>query len=324
VSVPSERIIEENSLNGARARRFYPGRRAGMVRPALGRPRPPEASSMDGLRMETSEIIELMMTSSSRWESVRCEGLQWQQRALAKEAFETGMEAEKEALGARGGQAITARLEYQSTTPQPEEEVQTWKLWVAPPSRIRTEFIAWGSETVTVVVDGPTWWSRSPTLGALTNDGDRNSEHGLGPGYPLLSPLSLTSVLDLEVTGEMRIARRGAYEVRGRPKAWTRERPWDLIQRADLDEFGFGADAYQLGIDVERGIILRSEAQFGGRPFSVLEVSRIAFDEPTDPEVFVLRLPPGERFEHTREWRERRRREMGFPEREPPPDEGSH
>src|SRR5262249_2349226 len=49
-----------------------------------------------------------------------------------------------------------------------------------------------------------------------------------------------------------------------------------------------------LEVDAERGVILRVEARREGAPFSLLEVTDVAFDETFDPDLFVFTPPAGE------------------------------
>jgi hypothetical protein len=75
---------------------------------------------------------------------------------LSLEAFETGIGATRTATESSGGHMITARLEYRSSTPEPlQEDPQAWKLWLAPPNKIRTEFLAHGREMARSWSTGP-------------------------------------------------------------------------------------------------------------------------------------------------------------------------
>lgn len=59
-----------------------------------------------------------------------------------------------------------------------------------------------------------------------------------------------------------------------------------------------GANDYELMVDAERGVILRLASRLDGRPFDVVEVLDIGFDEAFPEGVFTLQLP-GVRFETT-------------------------
>jgi hypothetical protein len=69
--------------------------------------------------------------------------------------------------------------------PQAQERDEPWRLWLAPPGRVRAEFAA-GEETA--VIQGDTWWSWSPSYGARTNQGSPRHSHGTGPADSLVHP----------------------------------------------------------------------------------------------------------------------------------------
>ncbi len=60
----------------------------------------------------------------------------------------------------------------------------------------------------------------------------------------------------------------------------------------------WGADDYELVVDVQRGIILRLSSRLDGQEFDVTEVLDIGFDEAFSEGTFALRLP-GVRFDTT-------------------------
>ena len=53
-------------------------------------------------------------------------------------------------------------------------------------------------------------------------------------------------------------------------------------------------------MDAERGVVLRLECRIGGLPFSVDEMTAVAFDEPLADDLFRLDLLPGEQVEDAR------------------------
>jgi hypothetical protein len=80
--------------------------------------------------------------------------------------------------------------------PQAQERDDPWRLWLAPPDRVRAEFVA-GDETVTAVIRGDTWWSWSPSYGARTNQGNPQHSHGTGPADSLVYPTAILPVVHL-------------------------------------------------------------------------------------------------------------------------------
>ena len=167
------------------------------------------------------------------------------------------------------------------------EAREPWSLWVDGPDRTRAEFGA-GAERVTVIIEGSRWWSFSAWAGAQTNDGDPHSSHGPGPGECLLHSARILADVELELVGESHVLNRRALVVAARPVSGD---------TAKLEGLGWGADEYELLVDAERGVLLRSEARVGGYPWRVLEMEEVAFDEDFPPGTFTLDPPPGESFE---------------------------
>ena len=64
-----------------------------------------------------------------------------------------------------------------------------------------------------------------------------------------------------------------------------------------LHGIGSGAEQYKLLVDAERGMLVRTEARLHGRPFLILEMDEVAFDEELPAETFMLAAPSGEEFE---------------------------
>ena len=167
------------------------------------------------------------------------------------------------------------------------EAREPWSLWVDGPDRTRAEFGA-GAERVTVIIEGSRWWSFSAWAGAQTNDGDPHSSHGPGPGECLLHSARILADVELELVGESHVLNRRALVVAARPVSGD---------TAKLEGLGWGADEYELLVDAERGVLLRSEARVGGYPWRVLEMEEVAFDEDFPPGTFTLDPPPRESFE---------------------------
>jgi hypothetical protein len=85
----------------------------------------------------------------------------------------------------------------------------------------------------------------------------------------------------------------------------------DLMEQLAFDDaasgLGTGADRYELVVDTERGVVLRSEAQLEGSPFLIIEIQDVGFDEPFPNDTFTLEAPPGQTFKNSSElfgWRD--------------------
>jgi len=229
-------------------------------------------------------LVELIDGSRLKWSTLRCRGHEWRHWSGLNEAF----------LGSVPQGAVVAAAVV-SDEPRGDETKEPWRLWVDASDRIRTEF-AVGFEAVAAVIDGPTWWSWTPSGGALTNGGDDHSTHGVGPGALLIEP-SWRPAIEMEMLGHVRVADRTALRILAHPA------PVDGKDRDPFDprwmglhELGQGADEYEIAIDEERGTLLRCEAGLGGDPFRIVQVDEINFDEDLSPDTFVLAPPGGEAF----------------------------
>ena len=180
------------------------------------------------------------------------------------------------------------RIVRTSGEPWPEEGEKAWRWWSEEPDRLKVEF-AVGDETVTAWFQGTTWWSWSPSRGAMTNEGRENMGHGKGPGEVLVSPARAARVLGFELLGALTFLARPAFRLRACP--FTKG---DF----DLNALGRGADEYELVVDAERGFLLRAEARLGTKPFKVLEMTEVAVDAGLPASVFTPEAPEGERFEY--------------------------
>ncbi len=233
---------------------------------------------------ELADLLELLHTSDSRWRTLRASGRHWWHAPRTLQAFERGIRSR------RGGRTVLFGREAE--TEEYAEREEPWRLWLAPPDRVRAEFLA-GDETVTAVIDGDTWWSSSPSYGARTNQGDPRHSHGTGPGEPLVHTAGILPAVRLAIEGTVRVLGRPALGVRATPLPEDPEGHW----HGSLHGLGSGADAYDLIVDAEVGVLLRSEAFLDGEPFKVLEMHEVVFDAELPPETFVLEAPGGEPFE---------------------------
>lgn len=100
------------------------------------------------------------------------------------------------------------------------------------------------------------------------------------------SPSLIIPFADFSVAGPVEGAGRPAIRALARPRALHAE-------RLGLSPLPLGADAHELLVDAERGILLRLESRIDGAPLSVAEILEVAFDEdPPAFEVFAPTLAP--------------------------------
>ena len=237
--------------------------------------------------MVEDNVAALMNDSRHRWSTLRARGFEWRDHELLLQAFRRGTPT--------GGTWIQGKF----TGPLPDRD--PWSLWISLPDDVRTEFRV-GTEPVTAVIRGSTWWSYSPSRGGLTNDGDEHASHGMGSGYPMTDPAGLSQAFAFGPTTSTTFLDRPALEVSARP---VDPESFDFMEGIEVDraqsELGRGADEYRLHIDAERGVVLRSEARLQGRPFRVIEMEQISFDERLPDETFTLELPPDSSFKNAEE-----------------------
>jgi hypothetical protein len=225
---------------------------------------------MESVMSDAGAVTARLRDPRPGFRTLRVEGSEWRDQRLLQQAFlSTVSDRSHLMVGiSLDGGAVTAESE------------QAWRMWMAPPDRMRVEF-AVGSETVTAVFEGQTWWSWSPSGGGQTNGGRTNTEHGLGPGEILVRPASVVPALELEVLGEVARLGRQAYRVRATPARRDERQKFFA-----LHALGSGADEYELLVDKERGFLLRAEARRDGQPFRMVEMTALALDEELAPEVF--------------------------------------
>ncbi len=237
-------------------------------------------------------LLRLMRGASENFVTARATIREWRDEKTVDEVRERIAETEayRRIFGPpeqRGGGLREDRGEFE----------RTWRVWHEKPNRWRQEIEpSDGSGTEYRVVDGDDFWAYSPRFGPR-HAVARRSEYGggFGPEFeishvfdPGVSHLELDA-LELRSVGRTRLAGREAIRVQGvKPGGWDRppEPMW------------WGADDYEIVVDVERGVILSLASRLQGRAFDVTEVLDIGFDETFQRGTFALRLP-GVRFDTT-------------------------
>ncbi len=210
-------------------------------------------------------IPELMRTSRERWGTVRATLRYWEDTVMAREAMRVLIP-----------QAPPAGQEG-----EPRSEVAVRRVWTRKPYRWRLEFE--GSEGANVFV-GDLAWS-DPT--SSPPNASRRPRAEPSPDALALEAMDAT----VARTFDPRILLEDLFITRvlGRTEHAGRE----AMRILALDEcgpnslLGYGADDYELLVDAERGVLLRSAARTGGEEFQVTEILDIAFDEDLPEEIFV-------------------------------------
>jgi hypothetical protein len=227
---------------------------------------------------DLGEVLKLMHTSSQRWSSLSMEGFEWRNLKAFARAWEHHL---SELRTSQSVQTLTAfRVDGVDGREPAEESREPWRIWLAKPDRRKAQFQV-GDELVTAVFVGNWWWGRSPTAGFRTNSGASNIGHGFGPAEPLVDPASHLASLDLRVEGRITFLSRPAFRVTAVPR---------INELAGFDRtlhmLGTGADEYQLVVDAEVGVLLRTAARYQGEAFRVIETDKIRIDETFGDKVF--------------------------------------
>lgn len=231
------------------------------------------------------DLLELLHGATERYDTVRLELREWRHTAGSERAFARW----RASLERRGAAFLSVELPGTDVPPDARESRE--RIWWERPDRLRQERTDGASGARLLVKDGPRWWSHDDWQGSVTNLGSHlDVESGEIPPRPeLLQPVVWLAWVTLEPTGSAEVAGREAVLVRARPRRL----------RDDDGEYGVprlapGADAHELAVDAERGVVLRIASFIDDAPFVVTEVERIAFDERLPPETFVFTPPPGE------------------------------
>ena len=149
--------------------------------------------------------------------------------------------------------------------------------WFAAPDRIREERA--GSLTIR---RGETWWTEDPHFGTLTNGGDpQQTTTGGELIRQWVAPGAILPSVELSAPQERTVAGRAALRVRAVPAAGPGA---DF----DLAFLGSYAEAWELDVDAEHGVLLGTAALSGGAPFQSVTALAIALDEELGDERFRL------------------------------------
>jgi hypothetical protein len=89
--------------------------------------------------------------------------------------------------------------------------------------------------------------------------------------------------LELRVEGELTWAGREAVRLVGIPPSVEQE--WNP------DPLWWGADEYEVVVDAERGVLLRTASRLKGEDFEALEIEEIHFDQQLPEDTFASREP---------------------------------
>lgn len=229
--------------------------------------------------MDSGSLFKLMHDAVAGWETFQAECRDWRHTQRGFEALLRTFRGRGEIHGLMGPSDADA----------PEVVEETVRVWVAAGiHRIRQETILPnGRAGTTIVVDGDRWWLNNPRQGVLRHDG--GDSHGVGTFDvgSFLDPAVVIPHLDFGAIVAGDVDGRACWVVDATPRATVHG------ERHPGSRLPVGADRYRLWIDQERGMALRVEASWQGKPFSIREATGVVFDAALPDELFDYQPPSG-------------------------------
>lgn len=238
------------------------------------------------------ELLELLYGARRRIRTARGVVSYRQSTSRMHEAHRRELER---ANRRRGGATQTMLVAFRSAGGAADEPPDVYeerqRFWWEPPERLREETEASPPRrSHTTVHDGSLWWSYSAETGAISNvdlHEEERAHHKAGGGerfMPLLDPSPLIPLLDFGGVSEA----AGRLRVRATPRD-------DLEERAHWHFHGIrGADAVELELERDTGIVRRMRALSEGEELWDTELEELVLDEVFPPGTFVFVPPPGE------------------------------
>jgi outer membrane lipoprotein-sorting protein len=231
--------------------------------------------------MELAELLELMYSAPERFTSLRATIRTWLHSERIRAAEEHRNELARGAVGVirLGGEEEEASVESEMFE----------RLWIARPGKWRSEI----EGEHTQVTDGRRVWAYRPGWGTMVHEVEARSDDG-DVERLMFDPSPFLAGVDLVVGDHETIAGRQGVRVRATPRK-------GFVDWHDWGGLVPGADAYELVVDAERGVILRAAASLSGEPVAVTELVDVSFDEVFPPETFVFEPPEHERVLSTQD-----------------------
>jgi hypothetical protein len=236
--------------------------------------------------MELRDLVELLYTAQRRFSSI--------QIAWTYSYDVNMMNAVQERWAAMNPPGSVATL-TSTATPESQQLDIHRRLWWQKPGCWREESRMGERQGSITILCNDRWWSYSPGESVLftnvlpldqwTKLDIRNVREGHAPavddlldGAQLLDPAFLLSSHDLQPVGETTHAGREAVQVRA-----TYQKGKSRLHEAF---FWAAADALDLLVDREYGILLRYAALYDWHEYAVSSVEHVTYDEPIPETMF--------------------------------------
>lgn len=234
---------------------------------------------------EVAAAREQLRSAAGSFTSLRATRRLWRDREVLQARDQYLGEARRAAKGWVASPWVNGREAQSSVRTRFEEH--RGSIWVRQPSEVRIE----QSEYV-LVMSGDCWWEVGRGCGPVAGQ-----DGGIVKGKLELERVAF--MLDPSPFAAMEgLSLAGADSVGGR--AATRLKSPEPADPASLLFPGIGwasfGPEFELSIDTEHGIVLRTVERFRGRDFHVAELLDVTFEPPISDEVFTLVLPAGQEF----------------------------
>jgi hypothetical protein len=232
---------------------------------------------------ELGDALALAHDARERLGTLRAQVHRWQHAERWRRALERHRER-------HGGDALLVWAAERPAAPA-AETTSVIRLWLDG-QRMRIELdseAVSGPQRAVTVTDGARCWSYVPGHGAYVTE-RADTAGGVTPGLGgidgLLDPLPLLATLRLQARGRTRWEGRPAFRLAGTLRP-------GMGHRLFGEGFAAWGDRYDLLLDAERGVLLRSAALLNDEPFAVTELREPVFDEPLAAGLFRFTAPPG-------------------------------
>jgi outer membrane lipoprotein-sorting protein len=236
---------------------------------------------------ELGQLLQLLYGAHGRFRTARGALYHRESRRLVREAMKREVKRGNARPGI--GVRIAQGVPHGDCQEPPDLHEERHRFWWEPPDRLRQEVNYDVPEAQRIAVhDGELWWLYSTVHGAVSNaalDAEERAHHQAGGGErfkQLLEPSDFLVSLEFgEISREERVLR-----VRARPRRDARDGMVRMRFR--------GADALELEVDAEVGIVRRLTILLDGKELSSTELTELVLDEMFPEDTFVFVPPPGE------------------------------
>lgn len=205
-----------------------------------------------------------MRNARGRWRTARAVVRDWEDIVRAREVWDTSTAQD---LARSGGER-----EHETG---PRSAVAMRRVWARKPCRWRLEFE--GPDGTNVFVGDLAWTEppEAPREESMTTPDALHLEAIDATVAYIFDPWLVASELVMRVLGYTEHAGREAVTIVG------------VAEHGQGTVLGPYADDYELLVDAERGVLLRSACRFGGEEFKSTDVLEIAFDEDLSDDLFA-------------------------------------